>query len=256
MSGERQEEVVVRGVIGTGREFLDQRSIHNAFLGISLDKPISDRHLSLYIQWALVHARHCPVLIDDIEVRYNYMVFKEMNEEDARRLALSRGDKLAVRISGIVASATYTYRRVAYIQQNPEDHRGHAVWLRRASEGYVEDRLLEPLTKGYEEDEMFRHDVDAQVERGLGNRFVVWGSQVSEDIYKLGRERLARFVLEETVVTIGLVQRGYSVELYAGPTIQVVVDLYDPRANKYPKLREELNTKGNYGHVSLGIQRT
>lgn len=53
MSNERQEQVEVRGVVGNGRNFLDQPGQHNAFLGFSLDKTISDRHLGMYIQWII-----------------------------------------------------------------------------------------------------------------------------------------------------------------------------------------------------------
>lgn len=202
------------------------------------------------------NARHCPVLIDDIETRHNYMVFRGMDEEQARDLAMSRGAELAVRISGVVAAVTYPYSTAAYKHDHPDDHKGHAVRVRRSSEGYVNNEVLEPLTKEYEVNEIFRQDVDAQVERGLRNKLVVWSSHVSEPEYKLGQERLARFVLEETAVTIGLVRMQYEVELYAGPPIQIVVDLFDPTANKYPRLRERINTTQSYGHVNLGIRRT
>lgn len=256
MSRETHEQVVVRGIIEAGHNFLNQPGRHNAFLGISLDKPISERHLSMYVEWVLSHARHCPIIIDDIEARHNYVVFKKITEDKARILALERGDNLAITISGIVAEAVYPFRQLEYVQQHPEDHRGHAISVKRASEGLVEASFLEPLIRTYHEDEQFRQAVQGQIDHSIGKRLDAWKVQVTAEDYSRGRERLARFVLEETAVTLGIVERQYEVELYVGSPIQVVVDLYNPAVNKYPKLKEELNIRGDYGHISLGIQRT
>lgn len=257
MSRERlspYEEVVVRGVIGLGKELLDQSRSHNASLGISLDRSISDKHLAMYIQWALDHCRHCPVLIDDWEFRHNYIVFNGMEEEQATDLALHKGVELATRVEGIVAAAKYPYREI-----DPSDHRGHGVWVNRSSSifrnGLVAN-ILDTLVETYKRDDEFRLDVDTQVERSVNKRLTSWSKQVTESVYQIGRVQLARFVLEETAITINYVERDYAVELYAGTPIQVVVNLYDPQTNKYPKLREALNLRGQYGHISLGIERT
>ncbi len=251
----RQEGVVVRGAIGLGKELLDQPRSLNAFFGISLDKPISNRHLRKYVQWILDHCRHCPVLIDDIEFRHNWIVFDRMDEKPATDLALSRGLGLAARVAGIVAEATYPYKE----ETDPEDHRRHGIWVNRSSELFRNDvvsNILESLAQAYKEDEEFRQGVDAQVEKSMGNRIALWRAGVSEEEYKLGRAQLAKFVLEETAVTVDYVERGYTIELYTGAPIQVVVDLYNPQTNKYPKLREALNVQGQYGHISLGIEQT
>lgn len=256
MSREKDEQIVVLGVIGAGHDFISQPGRHNAFLGISLDKPASERHLSMYVGWVLDHARHSPIVIDDIEARHNYMVFNNTTEDQARMQALIKGEAMATTLSGIVAKAVYPFRQPTYIREHIEDHRGHAISIKRSSEGLVEARFLDPLTRAYDEDEEFRQAVDAQVDRSIGTRVDIWKARVSAEEYSKGRESLAQFVLEETAVTLHLVERQYVVELYAGSPIQVVVDLYSPVASKYPKLREELDIKGNYGHVSLGIQRT
>lgn len=251
-----REQVVVRGTIGSGKKLLEQPGSCNAFFGISLNKSISDRHLTMYVQWLVDHCRHCPVLIDDIEFRHNYIVFDGMDEAQATNTALHRGLQLATRIAGIVASATYPYKGDRRV--DPDDHRGHGIWVNRSSDeffGFLKVRLGF-LTEAYTKDNTFRDDVDAQVERSMKKRLAPWREQAGEVVYQIGRAQLAKFVLEETAVTIDQVERGYAIELYAGDPIQVMVDLYDPQTNKYPKLREALNVQGQYGHISLGIEWT
>lgn len=256
-SSKKQEEVMVRGITGVGRKLLDEPRTRDAFLGISLDKSISDRHLAMYIRWVLNHCRHCPVLIDDIEFRHNYMVFNNMDEEQATNLALRRGSELGARIAAIVARETYPYKEVSYIKSNPEDHRSHAIGVGRSSEDFgwgLISKTLETLTRGYEEDDEFRRDVDLQVEKGMGKKLSLWKTRVTDDEYKAGRTKLSGFVLEEAAATILQVQKGYAVELYAGQPILAIANLYDFQNNKYPELREALNLQDEYGHISLGIE--
>lgn len=254
MTRNEQERVEALETIGIGDGFVKQPRSRSAFLGISLDRPITDYHLGLYIRWASAHTKDLLVVIDDIEFRHNYVVFDKMDEESAKERSIRRGESLSARISNIIELSVNPYQTTTRIKNNPGDEQEAAIGLRKTSENLLEDRLLAPLTIAYEEDRIFRQTVNEQVTRGLGKKLVNWSFKTSLSDFKLGRERLAKFVLEETAVTIGIIQRGYPVELYAGSPIQVVLDLYDPETNKFPELREALNIKEEYGHVSLGIK--
>lgn len=255
-----QEIVVVRGVIGAGRDYLDQPRSYNAFFGFSLDKTISRKHLAMYLEWALEHSRHCPVIVDDMEFRHNYTVFNGLSEKAATSRASLRGLELAEQIAGAIATVTYRYEETFYRKANPDDHRAHAMNVSRSSTYYFNpiavhylDHFLQPLIQEYEKNTAFKEDVDAQVDRSVGKRLTPWRTRVSQETYLAGREKLARFVLEETAVTMAMVERGYNVEFYAGQPIQVVVDTYN--TDNYPELRRALNLRAQYGHISLGIER-
>lgn len=239
------EEVVVRGVIGAGQEFLDRPHSRGALFGISLDKSISDRHLAIYFQWLLSRCHLCTVLVDDIEFRHNYVVFDRMNEQEATDRVLRRGTALVARIKGNIASTVYLYG-----ESNPDD--GIDRFLVRRSSEYIGmgqvPNVLELLTQAYKAGEEFAYAVDTQVDRSVGNRLERWRAGVNEAEYQFGRKGLAKFVLEETAITVDCVERGYGIELYRGTPIQVVVDLYGQQANKYPKLKKALNLRGQYGH--------
>lgn len=255
---ERKEAIVVRGVIGAGNRFLEEPRMHSSFLGFSLTRSISDRHLELLVEWANKQSKVCPVLIDDMEYRHNFIVFAGKSERAAEEFALGKGLELAARISGIV-------ERVAYLDGEPIELKVH-------SESYVRHRMgvhqssqywnlhtagiLGPLNRAYEENADFRQRVDDQVEKSLGKRLEGWKISVCEEKYLADRRRLANFVLEETAVTINYVERGYTVELYMGSPIQVVVDLYDKNCLDLSKLRETLQLKREYGHINLGIERS
>ncbi len=255
---ETRERVVVREVLGIGKQFLEEPGQHNAFLGLSLDRSMKDRHLELLVEWIIRNARHCPILIDDIEFRHNLMVFGSMNEEKATEEVLHRGMEMASKISGIVARKQYPYSRVSWIQSHYDDHKAHGVWVRRSSEEF-DPRIngtVRILREAYENDTEFRVDVDTQVERSMETRLTSWKVEVGEEWCSVGKKQLANFVLEEAAVTIDFVRRDYPVELYPGNArILIVTNLYDPSTNKYPELRKLLNIHGEYGHISLGIEQ-
>jgi len=76
---------------------------------------------------------------------------------------------------------------------------------------------------------------------------------VTEKKYEKDIHTLSEFLLEEIAVTIYLREiLGYHIEIYPGPLMQLVKNLY---VNTYPELTNRLNIKkSNYGFIYLDVE--
>lgn len=237
------ERLIVKDVEGVGQDLLDQPGRLNTFLGISLGKErfFSKRHIGMYLDWVLEHCSDFLLLIDDYEERHNYTVFKELAEYTATTLAIQRGQELARAFGKIIS------------RYNPDAR--NRIHLVRAAELFQDPKCLELVTQllaVYQEDPQFGRDVDTQVYTNIGSKLTEWKRIISGEVYNQRFPKVAKYLLEEIGVTVFIRETlGYPVEIYPGPPMRVVSNLYQ---GSYPDLSKRLGLAANYGYIHLDVE--
>lgn len=236
-----KERVIVRGVMGIGKNILDNPGKFPATLGISLDKRFfSKEHLRLYFEWAQKYCSKFLVVIDDFEERHNYVVFKDMDMPSATARAIQRGQELA--------KANHR----ALSQLNPEA-KSKIIILR--SEELFQNPLCvgiaDQLRVAFQENPAFKRDVKQQLFINIGKKIEEWKKKIPKDEQEKGLDAIAQYLLEEIAVTVYFRDHlGYATEVYPSPPMRVVSDLYD---NKYSELVQKLALKEPFGYINLDI---
>lgn len=237
------EGLVIKEVEGFGQRLLDQKGQVNAFLGISLSREnfFSKKHIGMYFDWALEYCGNFLLVIDDYEERNNYMVFRGMEANVATTSALKRGEDMERAFNKVL------------LKYEPVD-RGRIRIARTA--GFFEkpkcQEITHRLSAAFQEDPQFRDDIHAQVLTNIGSRVKEWRETVSDDAYEQGLVTVAQYLLEEVSVTVFMREEmGYPIEVYPGPSMRVVRNLYQ---GGYTVLRDSLGLKADYGYVYLDIE--
>lgn len=237
------EQLVVKKVEGTGKGLLEQRGQVNAFLGISLGKGrfFTKSHIGMYLDWALEHCANFLVLVDDWEERNNYKIFKGLDDDWAATLAIQRGQEMARAISRV-------WNKLA-----PDDrNRIHIVRSAELFEVPGCSKIAAGVLIIFQKDPKFQRDVYDQIYTNIGGKIRDWKKTVSELDYSEGRTTMARYLLEEIGVTVFVRNMGYPVEVYPGPAMRVVRNLYQ---GSYPGLSEMLGLKEDWGYIHLDIKQ-
>lgn len=201
-----------------------------AFLGVSLGTPYySKERIRQYLAWAERHHLRFSFLVGDEIFAYTHSVLRYLPLKAAYARAVSIGDDLEVfltresRRMGIDARVF----RWKNLRKRPEYR-----------------RILAMGRCGIIHDSGFRSRVHEEVWRNLGDRLHVADICRSAGCSHVGCRRLDCYVLHEIAGLITMSEYiGYPTEIYPGPDVSIIPEIYDGLFGSFQALLPELGER-------------
>lgn len=204
-------------------------SYDRCYFGISLDNPhFSGKSLQALLLWGIGNFDRCLVVIGDYLKRYNEKILKGLEDDEAIETALKLGDN-------------FMKRTEDFFQQLP----GRRVTLIRWKNCLETDEYKNAsaiLKNLFTLDQNFKESVEKDafsfVRRQLKHNKKL--AIPTEEAITLS----SQYLLEEIAVFGSLSKRGWKVELYPGPELNVLVDIAKGRYSGIPEgLKERVNVE-------------
>jgi len=199
------------------------------YMGISLDNPVfRGRSLQDLVGWALDHFDECLMIVGDMLRRYNEIMLNGLDEQQATAAAEQRGTVFLEELGPLLG-------RLDTLRLTVLRWRDGLAMDEYATARQAVDRL-------YAEDAAFRaavqRDAHAFIRRQKRrNRPLGVDDERALDLS-------CRYLLEEIAVFDVLSRRGWTVELYPGPELEVLVDVARGRFDGVPAgLKQRINVE-------------
>jgi tRNA-dependent cyclodipeptide synthase len=193
------------------------------YLGISLDNPLFEGDcLKAILFWAAEKFEQCLVIVGDYLCRFNERILAGCDEKKAGEIAIERGDLFVSQTKELFSEPSLKNLRLTRWKEHLQ-----------AEEFRKSKIILDGLFKSNDE---FRAAVEFDAlsfvaRQQRHNRNFAVGM---EEAIQLSSE----YILEETAVFSSLSEQGWSVELYPGPELKVLVEA----------------AKGRYPDIPIGLK--
>ena len=191
--------------IGLGRELIQKPKTINAFMGVSLGRPFfSKENIEKYFLWADEFCKEFILILADEPEKWNYQVFKNMNEEQALELALKTGEEYKQGFEKIINKHSLKDIKVK-------------TWRDLFSNNQQYKETLEKLYRCFERDADFKKDIIETTKNNLKLKNI--------------DEKLSNYLIEEIAATIWFIKNNFPVEINYNPLAETNKNIY---SNKYP----------------------
>lgn len=205
------------------------RSQRKCYMGISLGNPVFQGGcLRALVLWAMENFDETLVVVGDYLRRHNEYILNGLDDDQAGRAAVKAGDVFLEQVGGLFEELSNEH----VVLTRWQEHLGSAEYEKARA-------LLDNL---FESDANFRacveKDAVAFVERldGRGRPLAVTNQQAIECSCK--------YLLEEIAVFSALAEQGWTVELYPGPELEVLVEIGKGTFENIPQgLKDRINVE-------------
>lgn len=227
-------DIIVKSTTDLGKDALNNPKKYKGFMGVSIPhKFFAKKRMKHYFPWfSKTFEEFVVILMDDPE-KYNFIVFKNLDEEEALRKSRKVGNEIKASYEKVLRGNDINNVRVITFRDILEDSK------------YKE--ILNTIQEEIPKNNSLQNDLENLMKIGVGNKidefvnFNKLSTNEAEDI----RDTLFNYIVEELASIIYLTEIGYTIEV--DPTIEVTTKkfLYESKFDNLPK---ELNLSRR-GHI-------
>ncbi|MBN1818262.1 MAG: tRNA-dependent cyclodipeptide synthase [Sedimentisphaerales bacterium] len=223
----RFDEDMTNIVIDTITPAVSQEDLfrrRRCYMGISLDNPMFQNDLlRALLEWATGHFDHCLVVVGDYLRRFNETMLNGRQGEQAEQAAEAVGDAFLQREGDLLHR--FSPDQITVMRWKP------------CLESQEYARARQVLDQLYKTNDLFRAALQRDAHSFIRRQRKHNQSFVVEEAEAI---RLScRYLLEEIAVFSALSEKGWTVELYPGPELDVLVEV----------------SRGAYDGIPVGLKK-
>lgn len=227
--------MIIKQTSGLGQDVLDHPKKYNGFMGISIrNRFFTKKNMRQYFMWGSKQFKEFVVFLMDDPDKYNFMVFKNLDEEAALSKAREISDDTKKAYSKILRGLNI--KNVRILQFRDFNKEGEYVALSYLIKKYVNT------------DQIFFDSLYTIMENIVGKKFNDFSKkkQISEEKSHELNKKLFQYIIEEAVSVIYFTEK-YLIEIDPTPEFLVKKLLYE---GKFPDLYKQLHLNGR-GHIFI-----
>jgi len=215
-----------------GKNALENPKKYNGFLGVSiLHKFFSKKNMGFYFEWCSKQFDEFVIILMDDPDKYNFQIFKGMNEKDALEHARKISDQLKRGYEKCLRDLNISNIKILQFRDFTKDKKYKAI--------------LQEINNSHESNKEFAKDLNHLMDIGIGGKI----EELPYDKKGIGEARriLINYIIEELTSIIYFSENHYPIEL--DPTIEFITKkrIYE---GDFPELYDKLKLTKR-GHIYI-----
>mgnify|MGYP001308294214 CR=1 FL=1 len=197
--------MIIEQLTDLANDALNYPKKYNGFLGVSiLHKFFSKKNMSFYFEWSSKQFKEFIVILMDDPDKYNFQIFKNMDEKTALIHARKISDQLKLGYERTLKSLNISNIKVVQFRDFITD------------EKYI--RILDEVNSYRKINNEFNNNLNLLMDIGIGGKIkeLPYNVERIEEIRKI----LINYIIEELASIIYLSENDYPIEL--DPTIEFI----------------------------------
>ncbi len=219
-------DIIVEHFTDLGKNALENPKKYSGFLGVSIPhKFFSKKNIKFYSEWGSKQFKEFIILLMDDPEKYNFQVFKNMNEKDALKHARKKSDELKQGYSKVLRNLKIDNLKIMQFRDFVTNKK------------YGE--ILHEINTLFDSNGSFRKDLLKLMEVNIGGKI----KELSNDKKLI----LVNYLIEELASILYLTETGYVVELSPNPEFTTKKRIYE---GDFPELYNALQLTKR-GHIFI-----
>lgn len=225
-------EMIIEQSTELGKDALENSKKYNGFLGVSiLHKFFSKKNMKFYFDWCSKQFDEFVIILMDDPDKYNFQIFKNMNEKDALEHARKISDELKRGYEKVLRDLDISNIKILQLRDLIKDKK------------YV--AILQEVNNYFESNKEFAKDLNKLMDIGIGGKI----EELPYDKKEIEEKRriLINYIIEELASILYLTENHYPIEL--DPTIEFTTKkrIYE---RDFPELYTKLKLTKR-GHIFI-----
>ncbi|MCB0745098.1 MAG: tRNA-dependent cyclodipeptide synthase [Ignavibacteriae bacterium] len=182
------------------------------YTGISISNPFFSGDLVVpFFKWILRNFKFCCIFIDDYFHKYNEMSFSGKSEAESLKIAKKRGVEIEEHINGVIKKTFDDAYRFKIVKSSD---------LSKSDNFKRNKKIFSDL---FNENSQFKSGINKSssdyIKRQLkrGNHFLIDRTEVLQNCNN--------YLIDEIAIFTTICELGYTVEVYPGPELPVLVEI-------------------------------
>ncbi len=224
--------MIIEHVTDLGKDALENPKKYNAFIGISIPhKFFSKENIKTYSGWCSKQFKEFIILLMDDPEKYNFQVFKNMDEKETLGLVRKKSDELKRGYEKVLQHLSISNIKI--------------LQFRDFCSNNQYKNILQEIKTQFDSNEKFRNDLFSLMLLNIGGKIkeLPYGQKGIENIKMI----LVNYIIEELASILYLTVNGYPIELSPNFEFETKRRIYE---GDFPELYQKLRLTKR-GHLFI-----
>lgn len=228
--------MIIEQTTDLGQDALAHPQKYNGFMGISIfHKFFAKKRMRYYFEWSAKQFKECIILLMDDPDKYNCMVFKELDEQEALKKARIVSDEIKTGYEKVLKQLNL--KNVKIIQ------------FRDFNNEPLYQNILSSIETYVEQNSLFKEDLTNLMEMGIGEKIkdFITQKEFIENRISGVKSLLFHYIVEELASIIYFTELNYPIEIDPTKEFSTKKLLYE---GSFPDLYKQLKLHTR-GHIYI-----